>query len=282
MRLHPIDWLFGETWRMYKERFSVLSEILLVPVLIILLGYILVALGPIFSLVGILAVVLGYIIFIFATLPVIFSIHNKTGVDASYKETIPMFWPLVWIVILALCATFGGYIMLIIPGIWLAIATSFASYALVIEGRRGLDALRQSKEYVKGYWWAVLGRGMLIGLVSVVITWGIDIPVSLFVGKFAGILVSMVIVLVLVPYTSIYNYNIFQNLRELKPELADSKEMAGKGFLKASAIVGVVVPLLIAFGLILFASSNIARQFQDMKYQDQSNDPNVDGQYNTP
>ena len=49
-------------------------------------------------------------------------------------------------------------VMLIIPGIWLAFALVLRPYTLVLEKRKGIDALRQSKDYIKGYWWAVLGR----------------------------------------------------------------------------------------------------------------------------
>ena len=136
-------------------------------------------LGTLFRVVGGLIVFVGWIAFVYSVLPLIYSIHQGAGVDASYKATIGWFWPFVWVVILQALAVMGAFVMLIIPGIWLGIALSFTAFIFVIEGRRGIDALRQSKDYVKGYWWAVLGRSLLLELVYLVALIVIRIPVTL-------------------------------------------------------------------------------------------------------
>src|ERR1700739_1908692 len=88
--LHSVGSLFCDSWKLYKERFAVLMEIVLVPTLVIILGIVLISLGGLISLLGVLIMLLGYIVFIFSTLPVIYSIHHASGVDDSYKLTIPM------------------------------------------------------------------------------------------------------------------------------------------------------------------------------------------------
>jgi hypothetical protein len=147
--------------------------------------------------------------------------------------------------------------MLVIPGIWLAIALSLMAYVFVIEHRRGLDALRQSKDYIKGYWWAILGRVILLGLLFVAAEIIIDFPVALIAGKTAGSIVSMALILFFTPFSAIYHYVIFENLRVLKPELANAQTEKGKGFLKASAIVGLVAPALIILLAIIFAAAGV-------------------------
>lgn len=239
--LHSIDSLFSDSWKLYKERWQVLVEIVLLPVLVTLLGYVLLALGSPFSIIGGIAACAGWIIFAFSTLPVIYSIHNGTGVDASYKATIGWFWPFVWLVILEVLAVLGGFVMLIIPGIFLAFALTLAAYPFVIEHRRGLDALRQSKDYVKGYWWAVVGRLLLLGLIFLVVTLVIEIPATIIGGDAGRTLATLLVTLFFVPYSAIYHYVIFENLRGVKPELVDGQPKEGKGFIMASAIVGIVV-----------------------------------------
>jgi hypothetical protein len=248
--LRSLGSLFCDTWKLYKERWQVLVEIILLPVLVTILGYVLVGLGSPFSILGGVITLIGWILFIFSVLPVIFSIHNTAGVDASYRATIGWFWPFVWVVILELLAVLGGSIMLIIPGIWLACALSFTAYVFVIEHRRGIDALRQSKDYIKGYWWAVAGRVILLGLIFLAATVIIEIPVTVLAGNAMRILVTMVMTLFFVPFSAIYSYTIFGNLRELKPDLAEVQMKKGTAFIKASAIVGIVVPVLLVLILV--------------------------------
>jgi hypothetical protein len=172
-------------------------------------------------------------------------------VDASYKATIGWFWPFVWVTILEILAVMGGSIMLIIPGIWLGVALMLMMYVFVIEHRRGVDALRQSKDYIKGYWWAVLGRVLLLGLMFLVATIIIEIPIMIIAGNAGRVLVTMLLTLFFVPFSVIYHYVIFENLRELKPALAEAQTKKGTGFIKTSAIVGIVIPVLAVCALIV-------------------------------
>ena len=257
MALHSIRSLFSEAWKRYTERWSVIMEIVLLPTLVLILGAVLIALdlGTLFRVVGGLIVFVGWIAFVYSVLPLIYSIHHGAGVDASYKATIGWFWPFVWVVILQAFAVMGAFVMLIIPGIWLGIALSFTAFIFVIEGRRGIDALRQSKDYVKGYWWAVLGRSLLLELVYLVALIVIRIPVALVGGQVAGAVASLVIVPFFVPFAIIYSYVIFENLRERKPHLAEAHTKEGTGFIKTSAIVGIVAPVLFIFLAIALAGA---------------------------
>ncbi|HEY5221321.1 MAG TPA: hypothetical protein VIJ29_04270 [Candidatus Paceibacterota bacterium] len=263
--LHSIGSLFGETWKRYKAQWSVLMEIILLPTLVVILGGVLVGLqlGSFISALGILILFVGWVVFAFSILPLIYSVHHLEGVDASYKATIGWFWPFVWVGILEFLAVIGASFMLIIPGIWLGVALSLTIYVFVTEGRRGIDALRQSKDYVKGYWWSVLGRVLLLELVYLVAMLVIRIPVALVSNQIVGSLASVVIVPFFVPYAVIYSYVIFQNLRERKPGLAEMQTKEGTGFIKTSAIVGIFVPILL---IILAAALAGAGLFYMMRH----------------
>ena len=243
MGLNSITSLFKTTWRMYKERSNVLMEILLLPALIIVLGGVLFYLGGLFTLLALPVFLVGYLFLIYSFLPLIFSIHHDTDVDTSYKATLPLFWKFVWVFILEAFIIMGAFFMLIIPGIWLSIALSFSLYLFIIEDRRGLDVLRQSRAYVKGYWWAILGRVLLVALAITIpnaIVQGIFTAIA---GKSAGTLVSVILMVIFTPFSAIFSYNLIQNLRSLKPELAGQQTKEGTGFLKASGIVGIVAPI---------------------------------------
>jgi hypothetical protein len=256
LALRSVGSLFSDAWKLYKERWSVLVEIVLLPTLIVILGVVLIAfdLGSLFGAIGGLILFAGWVTFMYSILPVIYAVHHGTGVDASYKATIGWFWAYIWVVILQILALLGGFVMLIIPGLWLGTALAFTTYIFVIEGRHGIDALRQSKDYVKGYWWAVLGRILLLALIYIVAMAIIQIPFGFIGGKILSGIVSAVVVVFFVPFSAIYSYLIFENLRERKPELLDVKTKQGAGFIKASAIVGLVASILFVVLAVVLAA----------------------------
>jgi hypothetical protein len=100
---------------------------------------------------------------------------------------------------------------------------------------------------------------ILLSLIVVAITAIIEIPVGLVLGKTAVNIVSMAVELFFLPFSAIYHYNMFGNLRELKPELAEAqmKTKAGTGFIKVSAIVGIIVPILIAIAVVALVGVGI-------------------------
>jgi hypothetical protein len=267
--LHSVGWLWSATWKQYRDRLSVLFEIVLLPMLVIVLGYVLRGLGFLFplSILGGIVAAIGWIILFFSVLPVIFSIHHDAGADASYKATVPWFWAFVWVAIFEMVAVLGGFVMLIVPGIWLGVAFGLTAYVFAIEGRRGIDALRQSREYVKGYWWAFLGRSLLLGLAYYVVVLVVEVPAGIFAGKFGAEIVVLFLALLFIPFSAIYHYLIYQNLRALKPELAGRKAgHTGTDFVNVSTIVGLVALIIIVLGLVLFVGFGIASAWRHWEY----------------
>ncbi len=72
----------------------------------------------------------------------------------------------VRIILLQLVIFLGGLILLIIPGLVFAIWFAFSQQALVIDGKKDLDALSTSKELLKGQFFRVLWR-LLLGPVAI-------------------------------------------------------------------------------------------------------------------
>lgn len=66
------------------------------------------------------------------------------------------FGALVWLGVLYAAVVAGGSLLLVLPGIYVAVACTAAFPVLVAEDRRGLDALRRARELSKGRWWATL------------------------------------------------------------------------------------------------------------------------------
>lgn len=90
----------------------------------------------------------------------------------------------MWITILAITTVLGFAILGVIPGIYFGVAMSVVVFVLVNEKIHGLNAIIRSKDLVKGHWWQVFGRGLLVSFV-------VFVPVSIYF-LFSQIIYSVV------------------------------------------------------------------------------------------
>lgn len=84
-----------------------------------------------------------------------------------------------------------GLVFLIIPGIFLAISFQFSIYAVAVEDRGPIDALRRSWELATGNRWRLFGLGLIVFVVSALA--GGVASVASFISPAAGQAVSLVI-----------------------------------------------------------------------------------------
>jgi len=70
-----------------------------------------------------------------------------------------------WLLIFQGLAIAGGYVLLLIPGIIIAITSSFCIWIYVLEGPRGLEAIQRSRLYAHNRIWGIIGRTLLLGLI---------------------------------------------------------------------------------------------------------------------
>jgi hypothetical protein len=67
-------------------------------------------------------------------------------------------------------AVAAGFVLLIVPGVWLAIRCYFAAQAAALDELGPSAAMRRSSDLVKGQWWrtcgCLLATGLLLGLVG--------------------------------------------------------------------------------------------------------------------
>jgi hypothetical protein len=89
-------------------------------------------------------------------------------VGESFALAWERIWSLIWLAILYAVLLAVGFVLLIIPGIWLVVAMSVAVPALMFEGVRGFGAIRRSMGLVSGRWWATLGRILLALILYIV------------------------------------------------------------------------------------------------------------------
>jgi hypothetical protein len=96
------------------------------------------------------------------------------SVEQSYRFGFHRLWSVLLVSVLVGLAIIGGLILFIIPGIYLGVRLAVSIEALVVEGRRGTEAMGRSWGLVGGHWWhaffTLLVAALLTGIVNAVIT----------------------------------------------------------------------------------------------------------------
>jgi hypothetical protein len=84
----------------------------------------------------------------------------QSGLDA--------FAPIFFAVVLAGIGIALGLVLLIVPGVFLAVRWYFVPQAVMIDGARGTRALDRSGELVRGLWWRTFGLLVAANLAAVI------------------------------------------------------------------------------------------------------------------
>jgi hypothetical protein len=94
---------------------------------------------------------------------------QSESIGNSMQYALTNYLPYVGITIVMGFGILLGVILLIIPGIILALMWALVPAVFVLEGKHGLEVFTRSKELTKGYKWAILGRVLLYALLAFVV-----------------------------------------------------------------------------------------------------------------
>lgn len=170
-------------------------------------------------LVMIFAVVAGLVIQTWAQIATIIAIRDRNvsiTVKEAFSQAIGFIFSYWWIYFLVGLAVLGGFILLIVPGIIFAIRYSLSGYALVVEGKKGREALQVSRSYVKGHIGEVLWRLAFVGLVYILV---FGLPSAIFEGlkmEALGASYTLIAAVILTPVAAIYSFLIYESLKKIK------------------------------------------------------------------
>lgn len=91
------------------------------------------------------------------------------SIGAAFEAGIKLFLPLLGVGILVGLGTFLGALLLIVPGIILAVMWSVATAVVVVENRGVTDSMQRSRELTKGHRWSIFGLAVILFVVSMII-----------------------------------------------------------------------------------------------------------------
>ncbi len=143
-----------------------------------------------------------------------------------YANSVKFMIPYIWVMLLVIILVSFGLLFLIIPGIILAISIAFSSFIVVTGKGRGVAVLKKSRQYVKGIWFDVFVRFLVVGLLGILLSIALELSQNIMVGFFSTDTAAVEILdflyqLLVAPYFLVYGYELYKDVVHAN-EMVDS------------------------------------------------------------
>ncbi len=142
---------------------------------------------------------------------------ERIGARQAFVSGFEAFTPLFLAVAIAAVGIAIGFVLLVVPGIYLLVRWFFVPQAVVIEGARGVDALRASSAVVQGFWWRTFGLVIVANLAVALPGLVLQAPFTALAdgsGDAVWALAGTIIVTSLAaPFVALYSTLLYHDLR---------------------------------------------------------------------
>jgi hypothetical protein len=222
-----------KTWSLYQKKFALLVGLLLVPFLLFTISPLVYqTTGFLYLPFSLLLFGLGFFSSLWAGTAAVVVLHerSKLTMREALTQSLPKVWPLFWVGIIIGFIAGGGALLFLIPGIILSVYFIFAKLIVVVEGDKGMRALTRSREYVRGYFWPILGRYLVVVISTIVIYLVLGFIVTLLsslvnnilspeIGVAVSLLLQTLITVLISPLALTAVYVLYNNVRHVKGDL---------------------------------------------------------------
>lgn len=175
-----------------------------------------------------------------------------------------------WLMALYTLVIQGGYFLLFLPGVFLSTSIRFSPYFFFERDKRGTSALAYSYELVKGNWWEIFWRvlivllALIIPMIVVIAILGIIASVIFTVAQIPFWILMLIIIPILIAYvfmTSVMflriEYKLYKALEAIKGEFVVTEKR-----LKNSKIIFII---LFIIGIFSYAFDSLKEDKKDDK-----------------
>jgi hypothetical protein len=145
-------------------------------------------------------------------------VGEDPSVEQSYRFGFVRLGSVLLVSVLVGLATIAGLILLVIPGIYIGVRLAVSIEALVVEGRRGTEAMGRSWELVGGHWWHAFGALVVAWLITGVVNAVITAPFGA-TSWFVQAVAAAVATVVTLPYGVLVGVLLYLDLRARKERL---------------------------------------------------------------
>jgi hypothetical protein len=138
--------------------------------------------------------------------------------EQSYRFGFHRLGSVLLVSVLVGLATMAGLILFVIPGVYIGVRLAVGIEALVVEDRRGTQAMTRSWGLVGGHWWRAFGTLLVAGLLTGVVNAVITAPFS-STSWLAQAIAAAVASVVTLPYGVLVGVLFYLDLRARKESL---------------------------------------------------------------
>ena len=258
--------LVRSSWLFFRPNWKLLVPILAFPELLFAAGRALSATkNDVLVILSIVFLIGGWIVYILAYPTVVTGVHNLSSgapvsgtLGARYKASSKYFWWYVFLAVISCFVFFGSFTLFIVPGIIMSIYVAMTMFTMVLEDKKGLAMFTESYSLIKDRWGQVFVRLLVLGLLCVIFSVIVGFIVGLLLGIFniwspsiAQPIVSLITGSLIGPFSVIYTYKLYLDLKNTRTALVQTKNF--KGWLVAFLIIGIIsAAALITLGIVAY------------------------------
>ena len=142
------------------------------------------------------------------------------SVGDSYSFGFSKFLSVIWVSILAGLIVVGGLFLFVIPGLIFAVKLAVSIPALVVEDKRGSQAIGRSWKLTSGVFWHVLGAILVAAILTSFVSGIISGPFTnwFMKGIFSGIAMTITM-----PFSTLVSVILYVDLRVRKENLSTDR-----------------------------------------------------------
>lgn len=167
--------------------------------------------------------------------------NQDFGVFDSLRQGCRQLWKFTGFALLLGLIVAGGSLLLIVPGIIFSVWFCFSLFILTEEGGGGLQALGKSRQLVRGHWWQVFTRTLLLLLGTLTIAaLTARLPVI-------GASFNFSFTLLLVPFCLFYYFQLYRDLQRCQQQATPPKPTTQWLPLSTALLGWMLIPALLFF-----------------------------------
>lgn len=161
--------------------------------------------------------------------------HPRKTMGELLNGSLYLLLPFLWIQLLYVVSTGLATFVFIVPGVVLSVFFLFAFFVFVNENLRGFDVFIRSYQLVRGFWFSIsLRLLLLLGLLVLVLLLS-AIP-------FLGFVFFLAAQMFLVPFVFVFVYGMYDELVDIKKKSPQARDgMAWWAKLIISLVIGVLI-----------------------------------------
>lgn len=248
-------------YKVYSEKILI---IMLLPCLVAIVGLIIGENVP--MMVTRVYLILTVVIGLICNLALIHLVSASEQIQHTIRDyfsaSIKMFFPFLWVYTLMGASILGGFMLLVIPALYLSVAVSFAFFVLITENKRGFIALEQSLNYVRGYWWSICGKFflffLLLAVSAIVFLLALGaiflVTATGWYEAIANVVVVFITNFLLIPFNIIFSYLLFESIRTIRHSSPNYQDTTKSGWkLKTTVVLGFIVLIVLSLILVMEA-----------------------------